>query len=237
MTKLILPKKDFQNFLDGLGKINDMVILKVEDDHMYALSSSEDRSMVLWSKLNGEFNLQKTFNLPSVKKLSKSLSLIKDPDIELIVNSNNLEYKGSNVRFKYHLLDDGILVAPKMSLAKIEKMLYDWEFDVDKAFVTQLLKTSTIFKDTNKMYIFTNDGHITWSLEDKTMSNKDVFSVTGEEVDFEMDEFIVNLDNFRLIDFSKDDVLRFKVNKLGIGNIQLKNGNIELSYILSGLTK
>lgn len=235
--KLVLPKKEFITFLDGLGKINDSIILKVEKDSLYALSASEDRSMVLWSKLEGDFEADRTFNLPSVKKLSKSLSLIRDTTVEFSVNTNNLEYKGTSVRFKYHLLDDGILVAPKMSLAKIEKMTYDYEFEVSREFITSLLKTSTIFKDTNKMYIFTRDGKIIWSLEDKTMSNKDVFSVEGDEVDFEMDEFIVNLDNFRLIDFGKEQTVSFKINKMGIGNVSLTNGSVELNYIISGLTK
>lgn len=235
--KLILPKKEFTTFLDSLGRINDAIILKVEKDCIYALSASEDRSMVLWSKLEGNFDIVQTFNIPSVKKLSKSLSLVKDSSVEFTVNSNNLEYKGTSVRFKYHLLDNGILVAPKMSLAKIEKMTYDYEFEVTREFITALLKTSTIFKDTNKMYIFTRDGKIVWSLEDKTMSNKDVFSVDGDDVDFEMDDFIVNLDNFRLIDFGKEEKVLFRINKLGIGNVFLTNGNVELNYIISGLTK
>jgi hypothetical protein len=50
-----------------------------------------------------------------------------------------------------------------------------------------------------------------------------------------MDEFILNLDNVRLIDFRTVDSFKFSINKLGIGNIQLQNGEVKLNYILSSL--
>lgn len=237
MSKIKFNKEDFRNFLEGLSKISDTAILNLTEDQIYAISSSDDRSMFLWSTMEWDSDVTKTLNLPSVKKLSKSLDLISEKDVEFNLNSNNLEYKGSKVKFKYHLYGDGILVAPKLTLSKIESLEYEYEFIVNKEFLTSIIKQSSIFRDTNKLYIFTENNKLYWSLGDKTQMNTDVLTIEGSDVDFEMDEFILNLDNIQLLSFGDAKSFVFKVNKMGIGNINLKNGNVELNYILSSLTK
>jgi hypothetical protein len=236
-NKIKFNKQDFKNFLEGLSKVSDTSILNIETDQAYAISSSEDRSMFLWSTLEGDFNDDRVLNLPSVKKLSKSLDLTTEKEVEFILNSNNLEYLGTKIKFKYHLFSDGILVAPKLTLSKIESLKYDYEFEVSKQFLVGLVKQSSIFKDTNKLYIFTDNGKLYWSLGDKTMMNTDVLTVEGDDVDFEMEEFILNLDNVQLLSFGDSVNFTFRINKMGIGNINLKNGNVELNYIISSLTK
>lgn len=230
-------KEDFKNFLEGLSKVSDTSILNVETDKIFAISSSEDRSMFLWSTLESDYDTPQVLNLPSVKKLSKSLDLVSDKEVEFILNSNNLEYKGSKIKFKYHLYGDGILVAPKLTLSKIQSLKYEYEFDVAKSFLDSVVKQSSIFKDTNKLYIFTENDKMYWSLGDRTMMNTDVLTIEGDDVDFEMDEFILNLDNIRLLSFGDSKVFNFRINKMGIGSISLKNGNAELNYILSSLQK
>lgn len=230
-------KEDFKNFLEGLSKVSDTSILNVETDKIFAISSSEDRSMFLWSTLESDYDTPQVLNLPSVKKLSKALDLVSDKEVEFILNSNNLEYKGSKIKFKYHLYGDGILVAPKLTLSKIQSLKYEYEFDVSKAFLDTVIKQSSIFKDTNKLYIFTEDEKLYWSLGDRTMMNTDVLTIEGDDVDFEMDEFILNLDNIRLLSFGDSKVFTLRINKMGIGSISLKNGNVELNYILSSLQK
>ena len=237
MSKIKFNKEDFKNFLEGLSKVSDTAILNLKNDKMYAISSSEDRSMFLWSTLDWNSTIDQSLNLPSVKKLSKALDLTSEKEVEFDLNSNNLEYLGKRVKFKYHLYGDGILVAPKLTLTKIESLQYEYEFECNKAFLTGLLKQSSIFKDTNKLYIFTDDGKMYWSLGDKTMMNTDVLTIEGDDVDFEMDEFILNLDNLQLLSFGDSLKFTFRINKMGIGNINLKNGNVELNYILSSLTK
>jgi hypothetical protein len=235
--KINFKKEDIKSFLESLSKISDTAIVNITSDNMYAISSSDDRSMFLWAKLESEFEEEAILNLPSVKKLSKALGLVGD-NVEFTLNSNNLEYTGERIKFKYHLFDNGILVAPKLTLSKIESLQYEFEFSVNKSFLIGLLKQASIFKDTNKLYIFTNDGKLYWSLADKTMTNSDVLTVEGSEVDFELEEdFIINMDNLQLLHYGSCETLDFSINKMGIGKIGLKNGNVELNYIISSLTR
>jgi hypothetical protein len=193
--------------------------------------------MFLWSRLEADFGNEVSLNLPSLSKLSKLLDMVGSPEISFILNKNNLEYKSKMAKFKYHLYEDGILVKPKITLAKIKALKFDYEFDFSKSFIKTLLSNSSIFKDTNKLYIYTEDGKLIWSLADKTMTNTDTLTIIGEDVDFEMDEFILNLDNVRLIDFGESDIAKFEISKNGIGKIGIESGNIQLNYIVSSLTK
>ena len=163
--------------------------------------------------------------------------MVGSQEISFKVNRNNLEYKSKSAKFTYHVYEDGILTKPKITLAKIKSLIFDYEFDVSKSFLKTLLSNSSIFKDTNKLYIYSEDGNLVWSLADRTMQNTDTLTVIGEEVDFEMDEFILNLDNVRLIDFGESDIAKFEVSKNGIGKIGIESGNICNNYIVSSLTR
>ena len=69
------------------------------------------------------------------------------------------------------------------------------------------------------------------------MTNNDELTIIGEEVDFELDNFILNLDNVRLLSLDDDSPATFKINsKLSIGNFSLNSKGVILNYIISSLT-
>lgn len=235
--KLNINRKEFKRFLDSLSKISDSAILDVCDDNIHALSSSEDRSMFLWSSIDGDFGFSRTLNIQSLQKLSKSLDLISSDEIILTVNSNSLEYKGGSIKFKCHLYENGILPKPKLTLDKIKSFVYDYSFDLEKEFLDSVIKKSTIFKDINKLYISSENDHLTWGLMDKTQTNTDSIVMDGCDIDFEMEEFILNLDNVRLWNLNPDKPALFRCNKMGVGNIKVEFGNTTLNYVVSSLTR
>jgi hypothetical protein len=193
--------------------------------------------MFLWSTLSGDFEFETTLNLPSLTKLSDLLKMVGD-DVTFKVLNNKLSYKGNGVKFDYHLYDEGILNKPKVTLNKIKSLAYDYEFSFTKSYLRQtILKNSSILKDTNKLYIYTEDDHLVWNLGDRTKTNTDNLTIIGDEVDFEMDEFIMNLDNLRLVEFGSSEVAKFEVSKNGIGKISIDSDPLQLNYIVSSLTK
>lgn len=235
--KLKLSKDDFKYFLNSLSLIDDMAILNIKKDKIFALNLSPDRGMYLLSELNTDNDFEMILNLPSLSKLSKTLDIITEDELEFVVNSNNIEYLGKNLKFKYHLLDNGIIPIPKISLQKIRSLEYDWEIEVSVSFFKYLMKNSSNFRKTNKLYLSTKDGKLVWSFQDKTMSNSDSFVVIGNEVDFEIEEFIFNLNSLRLLSFGNSDEFSFKCNKDGMGKIEFTNNNVDLSYIIPSLAE
>ena len=236
---LKFKKSILQKYLNSIKKISDTAIVDVSESGLVSISSVEDCTLYLVSKLETDVDVDGiTLNLPSVSKLSKALDLISKDDCEFKLNSNNLEYKDNCVKFKYHLFDDGILTKSKLSLNKISTFKYDIEFDVATNFILQLLRNSNIFKDSTKLYLYTENDVLTWSLNDKTQSNTDTLTINAQEVDFELDEFIFKLDNFKFLALQKDGIIKFKINsEIGIANIEIQFGDITLNYIANSLLK
>lgn len=199
-----------------------------------------DCRMILLAKLAGSFGYTGDLNLPSSKKLSDALSMTSGDDIDLKVNSNNLEYKNGNIKFKYHLFDEGIIAKSKYRISKLEGLEYNIEFDITVPYFQSLLKSASVFKSSNKMYLFTDDdGKLVWSLEDREATNSDVFSVVSDAVDFEISRpFIMSLDNLKTMNLKDSTAITVKVNSdTGYGCFVLKSGDLELNYIILTLVK
>ena len=235
---LKLKKTEFSDYLAALSKINDTAILNFDDDEVSCIASSDDNSLFLWAKISGDFGITQSLNIPSISKLIKAIKLIRTEDVVFSLNSNHLEYIGDNLKFKYFLFDDGILTKSKLSIAKIESFTYDCSFDFTGSILTILLKKASIFKEATKLYLYSEDDKLIWSFADRTQPNTDALTIIGEDVDFELDEFILKLENLNLLATGKDNLIKFNINsKIGVGNFQIQNGPIELQYIVSSLQK
>ena len=232
--QLSLKKKEFQFLLQSLGAIHDTCVLELKEDGIHGIASSEDNSMFAHAYLSGEYEDQ-NLNLPSLKKLSKALDMISSDDIKLKLNNNHLEYKDKSLKFKYHLHEDGVITKPKLSLEKIRNFEYNLQFDLDFEFLSNVLQKSSI-TNTNKLYLFTENDSLVWKLGDETVPNSDTLSIVGDEVDFELESFILKIDNLKLLSKVSKTGNIFKINsKLGVGCIITKSGDFEMEYILSSL--
>lgn len=231
---MLLKKKEFQLLLSSLGQVSDTCVLELGEDGIHGISSSEDNSMYAHAHLIGEWEDQ-NLNLPSLKKLSKALDMVSADDIKLKLNGNHLEYKDKQIKFKYHLHEDGVITRPKLSLEKIRNFEYDIEFELDFDFLSSVLQKSSI-TSTKKLYLFTEDGDLVWKLGDETVPNSDSLSIVGESVDFELESFILKIDNLKLLNKVSKTGNLFKINsKLGVGCIVSRNGGFEMEYIFSSL--
>ena len=68
------------------------------------------------------------------------LEIIPTADIELNISSNNISYNKDGYKFRYHLLDDGIIKQPSLNIDKVNKLTFDTSFEVKEN------NLSTIFK-------------------------------------------------------------------------------------------
>ena len=111
--ELKLPKKgEFLTFLDAVSKISDSAIFDIKEDKLTSLVSSVDNTLVLYSEYKTPSEFEDTLNVPDIKKLSRVLDTLESDKVNLKVNSNNIEYSGSDVKFKYHLFEERFLTNP-----------------------------------------------------------------------------------------------------------------------------
>jgi len=171
-------EKFIKDFLTPLSKLNESVVLKVTNDTIYSLNSSADGTLILYAVYNQKNSVSDTLklNIPDINKLIKVLACINDDNITIEIDDNSVNYKSAAIGFKFHLLEDGIITAPSISIEKIKKLEFDSGFDMSYTDVISILKGSTFTTDTDKIYFYTADGIVYGKLTDLDRHNVDVYT-------------------------------------------------------------
>ena len=234
----VTNKSEFLQFLDAVSKINDRgVILDIEKGKVSSLVSSVDSTLILYSEYVTDLGFEDKLNVPDVKKLRHVIDTIEAEDIEIAINPNNLQYNGTDVKFKYHLYEEGFITRPNINLDKISKFTSDVEFAIEKTFLHRIFKGSTFASETNKVYFYTENGQLMAELTDRSRHNTDNFTISLGSADFKLDPIPVNLDNIRLLSII-DDKFDVKINtEFGVVIFDIQNNGIKLKYIISALTQ
>ena len=237
-TLKLKSKTEYLKYLDTVSKIIDTgVIFDVKEDKLVSLASSLDSTLILHSEYKSDFSFSDTLNIPDVKKLRHVLDTIEEESVDIEVNSNNLQYKGNGVKFKYHLYEEGFITKPSINIDKINKFKFDVKFNLNKATIQRLFKGSTFASETNKIYFYTDGRALMAELTDRARHNTDNFTLSLGEVDFELEPISINLDNVRLLSLLNDDI-RVKINtEFGVVVFDIEESNIKLRYIISALTQ
>lgn len=234
----VTNKSEFLKFLDAVSKINDHgVILDVEKEKVSSLVSSVDNTLILYSEYVTDLGFEAKLNIPDIKKLRHVIDTIEAEDIEIAINPNNLQYNGTDVKFKYHLYEEGFITRPNINLDKISKFTSDVEFAIEKTFLHRIFKGSTFASETNKVYFYTESGQLMAELTDRSRHNTDNFTISLGPADFNLDPIPVNLDNIRLLSIINDK-FNVKINtEFGVVIFDIENNGIKLKYIISALTQ
>lgn len=231
---------DCIKYLEAISKINESTILNANQDLglISSLVSSADNTLILYSELsNIDVNYNGSINIPDIKKLTRVVDSIDTKDVSLLINSNNIEYKGKSLKFKYHLYEDGFLTKPSINIDKIKSFNYNVKFTLKKDTINSIIKGSTFASETNKLYLYTEDGRLKGELTDRARHNTDVFAIDLGEVDFELSPLPLNFDNIKLLSFISDDI-NFGINtEYGVTVIDILNNTIKLKYIITSLTQ
>ena len=234
----IAKKAEFLKLLDAISKINDSgVILDLQEDKITSLVSSIDSTLILCSEYKTNLGFVDTINIPDVKKLRNVLDTIEDTEISLDINSNNLQYSGDGVKFKYHLFEEGFLTKPNLNLEKINSFKFDVEFKLNKNTLQRLFKGSTFASETNKIYFYTEDGNLMAELTDRSRHNTDNFTLSLGKIDKELKPVPVNLDNIRLLSLINEEFNVSVNTEYGVVVFDIEDKDIKLKYIISALTQ
>jgi hypothetical protein len=225
------------NFLSPISRLSDLAILTAKNNEIISLNKTADNNSILYAKCSDatlDNDQQVSLNIPDVKKFIKAFDCIEDQNIELTVNSNNIEYKSPKIKFKYHLLEDGIIAPVGLSLSKIQSFEFDVEFTIDIVTFQNLLKCST-FNNSEKIYFYSENGEIHCELTDKSKHNVDSFTTVlaetyqGNALSKPM-PFL--FDVVRSISTLRSSQLQFKINSSkGILCVEVEEPGYYLKYI------
>jgi len=230
-------------FLYNISKLTDSCILRFEKNEVSCIASNNDNTVVYYSSSNQDTpfindNLV-TLNIPDVKKLIKIFSCIEDNNIQLDVENNNISFANNSFKFKYHLLEDGIIVVPKINTSKIFALQFNTTFKIKKNELQNILKASTIALDVTKLYLYSDDTGIFCDFTDNNRHNIDSIALKITDT-FEGDKIKqpvpINFEIVRLISSSKSNALNINYNNsLGVFLFDLEEPGHTCKYIVSAL--
>jgi len=230
-------RSEYLKFLDALSKISDSSIIDITNEKITSLVSSADNTLILYSELITESDFHTTINVPDIKKLYRVLDALSEEDLKLKINSNNIEYKGTSVKFKYHLFENGFLNKPNLNIDKINAFKFDVNFELTVDQLRQILRGSTFASETNKLYLYTEDNKLIAELTDRARHNTDSFSICLGDVDFTLKPTPINFDNVRLLT-NISSTFNVRINtEYDVVLFENQADNIKLKYIISSLTQ
>ena len=247
----IKNKRDFvTNFLGPVSNLNDMCVINIEKDNVNCVIAASDSTIVCKASIDIETDLLDhavanpetgcvKLNIPDIKKLVRVLDIIPSETLELKINENSIAYNKDGYRFKYHLLDDGIIKQPNISVDKVNNLEFSSSFTIKENSLNTIFKGSSFTTETSKLYLYSEDNNVVGELGDRNRHNTDNFvcevsdTVEGDAI---TKPLALNFECFRLISFNSCREANFRINQeMGVITCDLKKGNTSLIYVISAL--
>jgi hypothetical protein len=244
MKLKIHNKTDFiQKFLVPISRINDLCTLKIHSDSISSLIRTPDNNFVLhaiYSEIGVDDELvEKNISFADIKRFIKAFECTEGEDVDLLVNDNNIEYKSTNVKFKFHLINDNLVKSPNFNLDKINSLNYNINSKISLNTILSLIKSSTFITDSNKIYIKATKDGLYGELSDKTRDNIDSFTTKlSDELEGSVSEdtIILNFDIFRILSALKTQDIDIRLNtERGYVAFDIKDDKYKLKYIATSM--
>jgi len=235
-------KKLFLNsFLLPISKINDSCVIQLDKNGFNCTVATSDASVILYTayKINTKTDEKININISDVKKVIKAFEGVSSDSFNFTVDKNNISYFGPEIRFKYHLLEDGIITKPKIDIAKINDLDFPVNFTIQYKTLLELLRGSTFATESNKLYLYTEDGKIVGDLTDKSRHNVDSISIPlAEYTGAPLGSICLNFELIRIISGVRVKQLQCSINpKIGIVLFHVADNIVTTKYIASSLIK
>jgi hypothetical protein len=242
--KLTFDRLNFtKKLLDPLSRVADSCSLKLFPDKIESIVATPD-TVILYLQYfckNPEITQETTINLPNIKKFLQVFECIEDSFIDLTLESNHLAYNSPKIKFKYFLLDDGVIEVPPLKVEKIEALQFHSGFKLTGQALGELIKGSSFAADTNKIYFSTTDKEVYAELTDQTMQNTDsiTFQLADKFVGNKLDQALpLNMDVIRLIGGLKPSTTKVKINTdVKVLMFEIADADHNLKFITSTLVK
>lgn len=227
-------------FMAPISKVSEKCVISIFPDHIQSLVTTSDSNPILYAKVITPCDIgdekEVTLNVPDINKLTRMLNCIDSDEIELEINSNSMEYKSLNIKFKYHLLEDGVIAKSPVSVEKLNALTFDTDFVIDKEKASDIMKGTTFASDSNKLYFYMKDDKVYAELTDREIANTDSVSYfitdkfNGTEV---KKAILIKLEKFKMFYGLKEDIVTKINTKKRIIMFKFKGDDYTLQYIVS----
>lgn len=231
-----------KKLLDPISKVADSCSLELLPDKIQTVVASQDGGIILYS----QFMLQNSgitdpinVNLSSVRKLIQVLECIEEQFVDLKIESNHLAYDSPGIKFKYFLLDDGVVEKSPLKTEKIEALKFQSGFKLGSNELNELIKGSSFTAETNKVYVFPKDKAVFAELTDHSIQNTNslTFKMSNAFAGTKFEQIPLSMDIVRLLGSLKTSSV-VKINtELKVLMFEISDTYHTLKFIVSPLVK
>lgn len=235
-----ISKTHLLEFLLGpVSKLSDNICLSFDNKTgaVKTLVTSTDNSLVLIAKLPCSTDFNEKCVIPDCKTFLRLFSNINDPEINLSICDNYVEYKSNDLSFKYHLLDESYVINKRsLSEEKINNLKFDTTFTINKRFFSEIAKFHSILPDSEKLYFYNDKQKVMAKIGDEQKANSNELTLVASNSfsgSVLTTESPINIQNIMLMSFAEDEVEVSLNHELKV----YKFSTSLVSYIAFGLVK
>lgn len=244
---LLLTNRDgfVDTFIGNLARVADNGVLVLEGSNITCRAKNADSTIAIFSSYNNTAVLTDTptkINIPDFKKLTRLLGLVGST-VKLSLTENSLVYKSDSIRFKFHLYEDGVIVAPSLSLEKVSKIPFDTEFMLTSNNLSELFKGSVLLAEASKVYFNITNEVVFGDITDNAVANTDSFStklsdkVTTTSPSPLNKSIPLNIEILKLLVAYKSQTIAVRfASSLNVFMFETTVDGVNTKYIISGLS-
>ena len=243
---LPIPKTYLEKLLKPVNRITESCVLKTKKDLLYSVCSSNDNSVILYASCKLPVDIEETkLNIINIKRLLTGFDCLGDDgEFSLHVERNNItcysKNDKENTKFKYHLVDDGIIKESPVKIESIASLVFDTSFDIPLNKIKQIMSAYSFASDVSKIYFYSNDGKIYADINDKTMQNVDNVSllISDSYEGNDLEPISIKIEVFKSLNSSKQPIKVKISDKSKVFVFSTNEDNVvEIKYIISALVK
>jgi hypothetical protein len=247
--KLTIDKNKIkEEFLLPISKVicddesNKGCIIDINNDKIECVANTKDGSVILYATHDLKESVEESsvLNIYDLKKFIRLIDCIDNDNIKFTINSNNITYTSPTLKFKYHLMDDGVIKRSVVNINKINALKFNNEFIITKEKINEILKVSSFTEDSNKIYFNCKSESIYGELTDKSKPNIDTvdLKISDKFIGDIFTDIPISLDVIRKFTGIKYDNLQVKVNTdTKVILFELLNNDSKLKYVATALVK
>jgi hypothetical protein len=255
--KISIGDKDsfIKKFLIPISKLSEGAAIKRDKTNpkvITALVNNPERTVILYATFTCATEMEPfRIDIGDIAKMAQCIGCINDNEIVLERPNqpapkddqfeNYIKYTSSDIKFKFHLLEDDVVTVPKVNVDKIKSQTFDVSFPLSADGVNNIMKAGAFASDSNKIYFSsTEDGKVHVELTDKQKDNMNSFGrIVSTELSGTIPEPIpVGFDMFRLVSGNRfTETTRALINtQHRVFLFDISDETSKLNYIATGFT-
>lgn len=212
------------------------------DTELYSISQTADNRVVLYNTYTPASIDEplKRFNI-NLTQVIKALNCVKQTESfsEFNILNNSFSYQDEMIKFNIRLLNDNLLMLPKINPENIKNFPFTSEIYIESDVIKDIKRVLDFSIATDKFYIEVENDKLYFLFGDKAEDTaniqNDIRILVSDKFNGAIPSNIFNVNILKLIEKSKNDLV-FKVGKNAM-MVQIQNENSMLQYLTTSLKK